>query len=81
MTPYLPPRHPTLLKPDGARVTLPKPTLIIDTREQQPYTFASYRHWFAGITRATLATGDYSSRPGGPHHRRTEVQSGPHRVP
>lgn len=37
-----------------------KPTLIIDTREQTPYSMARFTDQFKEIKRATLKTGDYS---------------------
>lgn len=37
-----------------------KPTLIIDTREQQPYEFSRFYDQFNSIERRTLKTGDYS---------------------
>ena len=57
---YTPPKNPTPLCPNGTRIALPKPTLLNDTREQQPYTFAPFHRWFADIRIATLKTGDYS---------------------
>ena len=55
-----PPEKPTLLRPQGTRITLPKPTLIIDSMEQKPYSFKSFRKWFASIERRKLLAGDYS---------------------
>ena len=55
-----PPEKPTTLRPQGVAITLPKPTLIIDSMEQKPYTFKSFRKWFAAIERRKLAAGDYS---------------------
>jgi hypothetical protein len=46
-----PPEKPTSLRPQGIRITLPKPTLIIDSMEQKPYSFKLFRKWFAGIER------------------------------
>ena len=56
----IPPARPTRLSPRGASITLPKPILLIDTREQEPYDFAPFRRWFAGIERRLLRTGDFS---------------------
>jgi ERCC4-type nuclease len=56
----IPPARPTRLSPRGASITLPKPILLIDTREQEPYDFAPFRRWFAGIERRPLRTGDFS---------------------
>ena len=40
---------------------IPKPTVLVDTREQQPLPlFANHRNWIAGERRVKLATGDYS---------------------
>jgi ERCC4-type nuclease len=40
---------------------IPKPVVLVDTREQLPLPlFASHRNWIAGERRATLKTGDYS---------------------
>ena len=55
-----PPVNPTSLSPQGTRITLPKPTLIIDSMEQKPYSFKSFRKWFSGMERRKLTTGDYS---------------------
>jgi hypothetical protein len=32
-----PPEKPTSLRPQGEKITLPKPTLIIDSMEQKPF--------------------------------------------
>jgi ERCC4-type nuclease len=50
----------TSLRPQGFRITLPKPTLIIDSMEQKPYSFKPFQKWFAGIEWGKLAMGDYS---------------------
>jgi len=55
-----PPEKPTSLRPKGISITLPKPTLVIDSMEQKPYTFKPFRKWFAGIERGKLGMGDYS---------------------
>ncbi len=44
----------------GKRITLPKPTLIIDSMEQKPYSFKPFQKWFAVIGRKKLTSGDYS---------------------
>ena len=41
-------------------ITLPKPTLIVDSMEQKAYTFKPFRKWFAEIERRKLPIGDYS---------------------
>jgi len=55
-----PPIHPTILRPKGTSITLPKPTLIIDSMEQRPYSFRRFHKWFVGIERRKLPAGDYS---------------------
>ncbi|HZK82873.1 MAG TPA: ERCC4 domain-containing protein [Humisphaera sp.] len=40
---------------------IPKPVVLVDTREQLPLPlFASHRNWIAGERRTALKTGDYS---------------------
>lgn len=55
-----PPSRPTLLRPRGETISLPKPILLVDTREKASYDFRLFRRWFAGIERRTLRVGDYS---------------------
>lgn len=46
----------------GSSITkeVPKPTVLVDTREQQPLSFHRFKNWVGGVRRATLNTGDYS---------------------
>jgi ERCC4-type nuclease len=40
---------------------VPKPTIIIDTREKEPFSLrANHPNWITGERRATLKTGDYT---------------------
>jgi ERCC4-type nuclease len=40
---------------------VPKPTVLVDTREQQPFTLAAnHPNWIGAERRVTLRTGDYS---------------------
>ena len=55
-----PPEKPTSLRPQGTKINLPKPTLIIDSLEQKPYSFKHFSKWFAAIERKKLTAGDYS---------------------
>ena len=57
-----PPQKPTSLRPQGKKITLPKPTLIIDSMEQKPFSFRPFRKWFVVIERRKLPVGDYSIR-------------------
>jgi ERCC4-type nuclease len=51
-----------IVKRDGSAITrhVPKPTVLIDTREQAPFNLARFANWIEGERRATLETGDYS---------------------
>lgn len=54
-----------LVKRDGRSILrsagIPKPLVLIDTREQQPLALAAFHpNWIGGERRATLKTGDYS---------------------
>lgn len=51
-----------IVKRDGRSVTrnIPKPVVLIDTREQRPLSFQNYKNWIASERRATLETGDYT---------------------
>lgn len=39
---------------------VPKPTVVVDSREQLPFTFQDYANWIGGTVVAALPTGDYS---------------------
>ncbi len=40
---------------------IPKPTVLVDTRERQPYCLAEmHPNWIGGVKQATLKAGDYS---------------------
>jgi len=59
-TPVPPPLLPVVAERGGTELRAPKPTLIVDTREQNPFPFGRFRGWFAGIQKKALAVGDYS---------------------
>ena len=46
----------------GCQIEVPKPTIIIDTREQEGhfYSFDRFPNWIAGTRRAALKVGDYT---------------------
>lgn len=59
----LPPTNSRLLvKRGGSSITrqIPKPTVIVDTREQAPFNFARFPNWIAGDRRGTLPVADYT---------------------
>lgn len=51
-----------IVKRGGSAITrtVPKPTVIVDTREQDPLNFANFGNWVAGEQRGTLPVADYS---------------------
>ena len=58
-----PVRHPALpvvAERGGTELHTPRPTVIVDTREQNPFSFSRFRGWFTGIKRKALKVGDYS---------------------
>ena len=59
----LPVAHPALpVVPErgGTQLRAPKPVIVVDTREQNPFSFARFQGWFAGVEKKPLALGDYS---------------------
>jgi ERCC4-type nuclease len=51
---------PVLAERGGTQLQTPRPTLLVDTREQNPFDFSRFRGWFAGIEKKALQLGDYS---------------------
>ena len=51
---------PVLAERGGTQLQAPRATLLVDTREQNPFNFSRFRGWFAGIEKRALALGDYS---------------------
>jgi ERCC4-type nuclease len=51
-----------LFKRRGSSITrrIPKPVVVIDTRERTPFEFAGLSNWIGGTTRRKLDVGDYS---------------------
>lgn len=51
-----------IVKRGGSAITgtIPKPVVLVDTREQAPFQLAKFKNWIAGEQVQTLATGDYS---------------------
>lgn len=58
--PVNPPHIPVLAERGGTQLRTPRPVLIVDSREQDPFDFKPYSQWFSGIERRALALGDYS---------------------
>lgn len=51
---------PVLAERGGTQLQTPRPTLLVDTREQNSLNFSRFHGWFAGIEKRALALGDYS---------------------
>jgi ERCC4-type nuclease len=51
-----------LVKRDSHSITqqIPKPVVLVDTREQRPFEFTRHRNWIAGTQRQKLSVGDYT---------------------
>ncbi len=58
--PVSPPAIPVLAERGGTQLKTPKPVLLIDTREQDPFDFSRFQGWFSGIEKQPLKLGDYS---------------------
>lgn len=44
----------------GTQLRTPLPTVVVDTREQNPLSFRRFKGWFARIENRALPLGDYS---------------------
>src|SRR5437870_6087540 len=53
-------RPAVLAERGGTQLQTPRPTLLVDTREQNPFNFSRFQEWFAGIEKKALPLGDYS---------------------
>jgi ERCC4-type nuclease len=51
---------PALAERGGTQLQTPRATLLVDTREQNPFNFSRFQGWFAGIEKKALQLGDYS---------------------
>ena len=58
--PVEPPMIPVLAERGGTQLRSPRPVIVVDTREQNPFDFSRFDGWFAGIERRALKLGDYS---------------------
>jgi ERCC4-type nuclease len=54
------PAHPVTAERGGTALRTPRPVVLVDTREQNPFSFERFRGWFAAIEKRTLKLGDYS---------------------
>ena len=51
---------PVIAERGGTQLHTPKPAIVVDTREQNPFSFERFRGWFSGIEKRPLELGDYS---------------------
>jgi len=54
------PALPVLAERGGTQLKTPRPVILVDTREQNPFDFSRFDGWFAGIEKKPLKLGDYS---------------------
>src|SRR6202049_4078740 len=54
------PALPVIAERGGTQLRTPKPVIVVDTREQNPFSFERFQGWFSGIEKPPLAIGDYS---------------------
>lgn len=53
------PAVPVLAERGGTQLKTPRPVILVDTREQNPFDFSRFEGWFAGIEKRALKLGDY----------------------
>ena len=60
--PAPPPTGRLIVKRGGHSITrqIPKPIVLVDTREKYPFDFSKFKNWIAGEKRQALKVGDYS---------------------
>lgn len=58
--PVAPPALPVIAERGGTQLRTPKPVIVIDTREQNPFSFGRFSTWFSGIEKRPLQIGDYA---------------------
>jgi len=54
------PLIPVIAERGGTQLRTPKPSVIVDTREQNPFSFTRFSGWFSGIEKRPLEIGDYA---------------------
>jgi len=54
------PAIPVLAERGGTQLKTPRPVLLVDTREQNPFDFSRFDGWFAAVGKKALKLGDYS---------------------
>ncbi|MGH9729455.1 MAG: hypothetical protein ACRD4V_12810 [Candidatus Acidiferrales bacterium] len=51
---------PVFAERGGTQLQTPRATVLVDSREQNPFDFTRFKGWFAGIEKKALVLGDYS---------------------
>ena len=54
------PALPAVAQRGGTELRTPRPVVVVDTREQNPFSFARFSGWFAGVEKKPLELGDYT---------------------
>jgi ERCC4-type nuclease len=54
------PTIPALAERGGTQLKTPRPVVLVDSREQNPFDFSRFDGWFAGVEKKALKLGDYS---------------------
>ena len=54
------PAHPVMPERGGTVLRVPRPVVLVDTREKNPFSFARFRGWFERVEPRALELGDYS---------------------
>lgn len=58
--PVPPPRSPLKVRQEGKAIQVPKPIVVIDSKEHKGYRFERFTNWFSGTVRRRLPVGDYT---------------------
>jgi ERCC4-type nuclease len=58
--PVAPPLIPVLAERGGTQLKTPQGTVLVDTREQNPFDFSRFSGWFTAVKKKALAIGDYT---------------------
>jgi hypothetical protein len=58
--PVPPPAVPVIAERGGTQLRTPKPVIVIDTREQNPFSFGRFSAWFSAVEKRSLRIGDYA---------------------
>jgi hypothetical protein len=54
------PPIPVLAERGGTQLKAPRPVVLVDSREKNPFDFSRFEGWFSGVEEKPLKVGDYS---------------------